>query len=86
MSMDNETLAAELAQNDPVEQARRSADQVTATIEAFDQIEKAMNEEIAEIVAKIEANHRRRIKAKARRAQLRKLANEIEAERDADPA
>lgn len=82
MSMENEVLAAELAQHDPVTQARQSADQIAATIEALDQIEKALNEEIAVIVAKIEANHKKRLKAKARRRQLRELANQLEKEQE----
>lgn len=82
MSIENEALAAELSQHDPVLQARQSAEQITATIEAFDQIEKAMNEEIAVIVAKIEANHKKRLKARARRRQLREMANALEKERD----
>lgn len=82
MSLENEELARELAKHDPVMQARASADQVTATIEALNQIEKALNEEIAVIVAKIEANHKKRLKAKGRRRQLRDLANQLEKERD----
>lgn len=82
MSIENEELARELGNNDPVKQARESARQIGATIEALDQSDKILNEDIAEIVAKIEANHKRRLKAQARRRQLRKLANEIEAEGD----
>lgn len=82
MSIENEELAVELAKHDPVTQARASADQVTATIEALDNIEKVLNEDIAAIVVKIDANNKKRLKAKARRVQLRRLANEIEAERD----
>jgi acyl-CoA reductase-like NAD-dependent aldehyde dehydrogenase len=84
MSIENEELAAELAQHDAVDQARRSADQVTATIEAFDQVDKVLNEDIAAIVLKIEANHKKKLKAQSRRRMLRDLANKIEAERDAE--
>lgn len=79
----NETLAAEITIPDPVEQARRTADDITRMIEALDEADRILNEEIAEIIKKIEANHIKREKAKARRKQARRLANEIEAERDA---
>ena len=80
----NEELAAQLAIPDAVETARNSADEITRMIEALDAADKILNDEIAVIVAKIEANHKRRLKMKARRRQARELANQLEAERDAE--
>lgn len=82
MSMENEELAIELSQLDPVGQARQSANQVTQIIEGLDAADKILNDEIAVIVAKIEANHKKRLKAKARRRQLRQMANDLEAQRE----
>ena len=79
----NETLAAEIAMPDPVDQARRSADDITMMIEALDEADRILNDEIAVIVAKINANHQKREKAKERRRMARRLANELEAEREA---
>ena len=60
----------------------KRADQVTATIEALDNIDKMLHEEIAVIVAKIEANKKKRAKAVSRRRQLRRMANDLEEERE----
>lgn len=79
----NETLAGELSIPDPVEQARKSADDITRMIESLDEADRILNEEISGIVAKIEANHVKREKAKARRKMARRLANELEQEREA---
>lgn len=85
MTTENEELANHLAmsdENNPVFQARRSADKVTAYIEGLDEADRILNEEIAVITAKIEANHRKKLKARARRKQLRQMANELEMQND----
>lgn len=87
MSAENEKLAVELAMGgdaDPVTMARQSAEKVTAYIEGLDAADKILEEEIAVITKKIEANHRKREKAKARRKMLREMANSLEAEKDAE--
>lgn len=94
MSTENEDLAAEVVieKADAVVFARTQADQLTQLIAGLDEADKIIEEGMAVEVAKIEKDYRarleknakRRDKAKKRREQLRRMANELEAERDGE--
>ena len=93
MSAENEDIAAEIQIDnaDPVAFARTKADELTNMIKGLDEADKIIEDGMREEVEKIEAayrarldkNAKRRARAKVRRDQLRKMANELEAERDA---
>lgn len=93
MTTENEDLATELTydQADPVAFARTKADDLTRMIAGLDEADRIIEEGMREEVAKIEASYRQRLeknakrreRARVRRDQLRRMANELEAERDA---